>query len=576
MTYRRCGRSPRKTSLMRIILPPMLSIVLFISAIYLIVLPALKTNIMERKREMIRHLTEAAWSSFSICESEEKAGRLTREEAQVRATELIRNIRYGPDMKDYFWINDMHPSMIMHPYRPDLDGKDLTDLSDPNGKRLFVAFVNAVRDTGAGYVDYMWQWKDDPDRVVPKLSYVKEFEPWGWIIGTGIYLEDVQIEIASITRKLTLVSFAILAIIAILSIYIVWRSLQVDSERKKAEKRLRESEERLKTILNSVPMGVAVIDLEQHVIIDINPVGAQMVGAPKEQMVGRVCHRYICPAEVGQCPVTDLGESLGKSESVLLTAKGDALPILKTAIPVTLDGREHIIDCFMDISDQKRIQKALRRSEKKYRNLFNNAQVGLFRTKIKDGKVLEGNDRIARMFGYDSSKEFVAEYVTSEHYADPGTRERMLAVLKATGEINDFEARLTRKDGSVFWVRYTARIYPEDGYMEGVATDITEEKRAERRLEVHVKELSLAREASRAALKNTEAERDKSEKALAEVSEAKRRLEVLLSDSVAREKRMVELKQEVNDLLTTLQEKPKYEAPQRVAEILSGSTHLQA
>ncbi len=554
----------------------MLSIVLFISAIFLIVLPTLEKSIMERKREMIRQLTEAAWSSFSICESEQKAGRLTREEAQVRATELIRNIRYGPDMKDYFWINDMYPRMIMHPYRPDLDGKDLMDFSDPNGKHLFVAFVNAVRDTGAGYVDYMWQWKDDPDRIVPKLSYVKKYEPWGWIIGTGIYLEDVRTEIASITRKLTLVSFAILAIIALLSIHLVWRSLQIDSKRKKAEKELRESEERLKTILESVPMGVAVIDIEQHVIVDVNRVGAQMVGAPKEQIVGRVCHQHICPAEVGQCPVTDLGETLDKSERVLLTAKGDALPILKTAIPVTLDGREHIIDCFMDISDQKRTQEALLRSEKNYRNLFNNAQVGLFRTRIKDGKVLEGNDRIARMFGYDSSKEFVAEYVTSEHYADPGTRERMLAILKATGKVNNFEARFTRKDGSVFWARYTGRVYPEDGYIEGVATDITEEKRAEERLNVHVKELSLAREASRMALKNAESERDKSEKALAEVSEAKRRLEVLLSDSVAREKRMVELKQEVNDLLSTLQEEPKYEAPQRVANLLSGSTHTQA
>ena len=568
--------SQRKISSIRIVLPPILSIILFISAIFLIVLPTLEKSIMERKREMIRHLTEAAWSSLSICESEEKAGRLTREEAQVRATELIRNIRYGPDMKDYFWINDMHHGMIMHPYRPDLDGKDMRDYSDPNGKRLFMAFVNAVRDTGAGYVDYLWQWKDDPDRIVPKLSYVKKFEPWRWIIGTGIYLEDVRTEIASITRKLILISFAILAIIALLSIHIVWRSLQIDSKRKKAEKGLRESEKRLKTILESVPMGVVVIDAQRHVIVDVNPVGAQMVGAPEEQIVGRVCHRFICPAEVGQCPITDLGEALGKSESVLLTAKGDALPILKTVIPVTLDGREHIIDCFMDISDQKRIQKALRRSEKKFRNLFNNAQVGLFRTRIKDGKVSEGNDRIARMFGYDSGKEFVAEYVTSEHYADPGTRERMLAILKATGKVDNFEARFTRKDGSVFWARYTARVYPEDGYIEGVATDITEEKRAEKRLKVHVKELSLAREASRAALKNAESERDKSEKALAEVSEAKRRLEVLLSDSVAREKRMVELKQEVNDLLTTLQEEPKYEAPQRVAEILSGSTHTQA
>ena len=109
-------------------------------------------------------------------------------------------MRYGPESKDYFWINDMQPRLIMHPYRTDLEGKDIAGFTDPSGKHLFVEVVRTVKNSGAGYVDYQWQWKDDPDRIVPKISYVKGFDPWGWIIGTGIYVEDVHTEIAAITR----------------------------------------------------------------------------------------------------------------------------------------------------------------------------------------------------------------------------------------------------------------------------------------------------------------------------------------------------------------------------------------
>jgi methyl-accepting chemotaxis protein len=107
------------------------------------------------------------------------------------AKKAIAQLRYGPKGKDYFWINDMGPKMIMHPIKPELDGKDLSGSQDPNGKKLFVEFVNVCRDKGEGFVDYMWPMPghDDP---VPKLSYVKLFEPWGWIVGTGIYLDDVE------------------------------------------------------------------------------------------------------------------------------------------------------------------------------------------------------------------------------------------------------------------------------------------------------------------------------------------------------------------------------------------------
>jgi signal transduction histidine kinase len=120
-----------------------------------------------------------------------------------RALTRLKGLRYGPEGKDYFWINDFGPKMVMHPFRPDLDGKDLSDFKDPQGKPLFVEFVKVCRDQGLGFVEYMWQWNDDQTRIVPKISYVQAFAPWGWIIGTGMYINDVGEELAGIRNSLS-------------------------------------------------------------------------------------------------------------------------------------------------------------------------------------------------------------------------------------------------------------------------------------------------------------------------------------------------------------------------------------
>ena len=170
-------------SFLKIILPAILSILLFILTIFLIIIPRYQKNIMIGKREMIKELTNSAWSILAKYENDQRDGLLTREEAQKTAGSRIEYLRYGEENKDYFWITDMTPVMIMHPFRNDLNGKDLTNFTDPHGKKLFVEFVETVKKSEHGYVDYMWQWKDDSLRIVPKLSYVKVFKPWGWVIG---------------------------------------------------------------------------------------------------------------------------------------------------------------------------------------------------------------------------------------------------------------------------------------------------------------------------------------------------------------------------------------------------------
>jgi methyl-accepting chemotaxis protein len=166
------------------------------------VLPAMEQAVFREKQSLTQNMVQSVIALLGEYQERVDRGEFGREEAQQRAMNRIKSMRYGPEGKDYFWINDFKPAMLMHPFRPDLDGKDISDFKDPQGKALFVEFAKVCREAGEGFVNYLWQWKDDKTRIVPKLSYVKTFAPWGWIVGTGIYVNDVTEQVNALRRQL--------------------------------------------------------------------------------------------------------------------------------------------------------------------------------------------------------------------------------------------------------------------------------------------------------------------------------------------------------------------------------------
>jgi methyl-accepting chemotaxis protein len=164
---------------------------------------AFREEVMRGKKEYLKSQVQTALSALkkalkdansmgteqALSEEVRKAIILENKE---RIAELVGALRYGPENKDYFWINDMHPRMITHPYKPELNGKDLSSSKDPNGKRLFVEFVKVCRENGEGFVEYYWP-KYGADKPQPKLSFVKNFKEWDWVIGTGIYIDDIEV-----------------------------------------------------------------------------------------------------------------------------------------------------------------------------------------------------------------------------------------------------------------------------------------------------------------------------------------------------------------------------------------------
>ncbi len=127
--------------------------------------------------------------------------------------------------------------------------------------------------------------------------------------------------------------------------------------RRQSQQALSESEQRLKTILDNVLTGVLTVDAETHTILDVNPYASRIIGLPREQIVGSVCNRFVCPAEVGKCPVTDLGQTVDHSERSLIAAGGESIPILKTVVLATVGGRRVLVESFLDIRERKRAEK---------------------------------------------------------------------------------------------------------------------------------------------------------------------------------------------------------------------------
>lgn len=203
----------------------LLIIIVFAVMFFVYLLPLMETQYVEKKREKIKDLVGMSVGLVADIDKKYTSAGLPLEEVQKIAIEHINTLRYGNDGKDYLWINDFQPKMIMHPYVVELNGKDLNDYKDRRGKAFFVEMANLCKKNGEGFVEYMWQYLDQKDKVVPKISYVKAYKPWNWILGTGLYIEDIREDLAKI-RLQVIFMFAGVVVLALILTFTISRSME--------------------------------------------------------------------------------------------------------------------------------------------------------------------------------------------------------------------------------------------------------------------------------------------------------------------------------------------------------------
>ena len=273
----------------RVILPSAIMLLLFAGSIFFYFLPSLENALMQSKKEVIKEMTGSVIGSLKHLQNRVEQGELSQEAAKTMAKEMIKAMRYGHDFKDYFWISDINAFMVMHPYLPELDGQDLTDFKDMKGNPVFKDFAKVIREEGDGFVEYYWQWKDQPDQIAHKISYIREFKPWGWILGTGLYLEDVKSEIATYRNRIAAIFLGILLVITLLSLYIVRQMFlsekkksTIQKQRERLVRVLQESEERYRTIADFAYDWETWVDVN-GTILYCSPASERITGYPPEK-----------------------------------------------------------------------------------------------------------------------------------------------------------------------------------------------------------------------------------------------------------------------------------------------------
>ncbi|MDQ2180103.1 DUF294 nucleotidyltransferase-like domain-containing protein [Marinifilum sp. D714] len=242
-----------------IVIPTIIAISMFVITFYLILIPLFERSMMDRKKEMISELTNAAWSVLSEYQEAYLKGEISLADAKEKASEHVGKMRYGNEQKDYFWIITNSPKMIMHPYRPELNNTDLSNYSDNHENKLFADAADLVKKEGEGFIQYYWQWKDDASKISPKLSYVKGFSDWNWVIGTGIYLDDVEMEISQLKKTLLKISFTIILFIGFILLYVLRQTRIIEEKRLKAEQQLLSSIQKYKSLVNASTEGTLML-----------------------------------------------------------------------------------------------------------------------------------------------------------------------------------------------------------------------------------------------------------------------------------------------------------------------------
>ncbi|WP_191599942.1 methyl-accepting chemotaxis protein [Marinomonas algicola] len=180
-----------------------------------------KQAILDAKYAQTKHVVETAMGVIEHFHELEESGALNKEQAQYYAMNTIKGTRYSGS--EYFWINDYNATMIMHSVNPALDGKYLRDLEDAKGRKFFEEMVRIVKKSNAGFVEYLWP-KANSKEPIEKISYVKGFKEWDWILGSGIYLDDVDEQFMSKAIEMTAIN-SIFVLAGLLISYIIVGSI---------------------------------------------------------------------------------------------------------------------------------------------------------------------------------------------------------------------------------------------------------------------------------------------------------------------------------------------------------------
>lgn len=472
-------------------------VLLFAGSVFLYFIPQYNQSLLDAKRDLIREMVNIQITLIERHDQLVKAGETSLDEAKEHIKESIRSVHYGQEGKDYFWISDFQPVMIMHPYRTDFEGDDLADFFDADGNPLLYEFAKIAEANNEGFHEYPWQRYEDENRIIQKLSFIKAYKPWGWIVGTGIYIDDVNAKIAATQRKLVFFFVLVFLCVTVLSSTIVFHSLQQDKNRAQAVTALHESKQRLKDILEFLPDATFVIDKNQQVIA-WNRAMVELTGVKKEEMIGKGDYEYALPfyGERRKVLCDLLLQSVPEDPAHYDAVKREANSIAADAYTPNLGpAGKHLhatasllfgidgetigaIETLRDITERKNAQESIKNQYELFETLLNAIPLPVF-YKNADGKYIGCNRAYEKMIG--KSFNDIANRTTQEIWSEPLAssymeQDRQLLAHPVTQQ---FQTKTFRADGANREVICYKSVFHDFGGnisgIIGVIQDITDE-----------------------------------------------------------------------------------------------------
>jgi len=269
------------------------------------------------------------------------------------------------------------------------------------------------------------------------------------------------------------------------------------TDRKNAEARQRDSEEVQRTIMESVPIGMAIIDAESRQIEFVNTAAASMFGADTDRIQGNRCHQFLCPATECTCPIGDLGQTVDNSDRIMLCADGTQIPVLKTVNPIIVQGKQKYLECFIDIRVRKAAESELQRSREQFELAVNGSNDGIWDWDLRTN-TLYLSRKWKEQLGYRDD-ELENAFSTFETLLHPEDKQRVSEYLdqylSSNVERYSIEFRMRHKNGSYRWILARGEAVRNDAgapvRMAGSHTDMTDHKRAQERLEEFAQQMEV-------------------------------------------------------------------------------------
>ena len=441
-----------------------LSVILISSMILVIVFyvfPYFESNLYDAKIEESKSIVEMVNSVIENYYEKSESGEIDEVEAQNLAAKEISTLRYN--MNAYCWINDLTPRMIMHPEKPELNGKDISGIKDPEGVALFVELTKIARKSGEGSFKYMWP-KPGNEKPVDKISYVKLFKPWGWVVGTGNYVEDVQDSIA--TLKLSVLgAIFFLVFLGFLVSYFHAKKLSKPLERLKiAAEKIADGQESIQlenystdeigdlTVafnkmsekitqqlddMDNLPLVVMTIDKEFNIKY-VNKTTERFLEKSRTELLGKKCYDYFktnqCKSNSCACCNAINTNSVSTSETIA-KPNGKEIPIQYTAQP-TYDENGNVngaIEFSVDLTRAKELEKYLEENTKVLLEKMERFADGDLTVKIDS---TDSDDVIGKLFnGFNSAVKKLKDMIIKVNEAIEATAIASTQISSSTEEM---------------------------------------------------------------------------------------------------------------------------------------------